>query len=118
MTFILLWIRKIRMINKYHAIKVTDDNIIFDSKGEHKRYCQLKLLLKAKKIKELEIHPKYPILINGKKICSVSFDFKYRTEENELIIEDFKGKDNPLSRLKRKMFEASYGRKVTIVKKS
>ena len=45
--------------------KITEDGITFDSKREYLRYVDLKLLLKAGEITDLEVHPKYPITIGG-----------------------------------------------------
>lgn len=43
---------------KYNNKKVVYDNIKFDSKKEMIRYTELKLLEKAKKIKDLELQKK------------------------------------------------------------
>jgi hypothetical protein len=88
----------------------------FDSKREAARYGELKLLERAKHIRQLELQPVYSIDIGGRHICRVILDFRY-WEGTERFTEDVKGKDNPLSRLKRKLVEAAYpGTKVRIVK--
>lgn len=103
------------MRNKYGAVRTTVDGITFASKAEANRYQELKLLLKAQKIAELELQPKYKIAINGIKVCSVILDFKYYDKRlDRFIIEDVKGKDTPISRLKRKLVEAAYGIKVIL----
>lgn len=49
--------------NKYGSLKKKDkpkkDGYIFDSAGELKRYCELKLMVRSGMIKDLEIHPKF-----------------------------------------------------------
>ena len=45
--------------------KIEHDGIRFDSKREFLRYCDLKILERAGEIKELKVHPKYPITIGG-----------------------------------------------------
>lgn len=102
--------------NKYKAKKVWDDGHCFDSQAEHRRYCELKLLQKAKEIKDLKIHPEYRIMINGKKVCIVELDFEYEDSRGTVTTEDVKGCDTALSRLKRKLVEAAHDIKVEIIK--
>lgn len=102
--------------NKYGAIRTTVDGITFASKKEAARYQDLKLLERSGAIEDLRLQPRFPILIEGKKVCTVVLDFAYmdnRTEE--AIFEDVKGRDNPLSKLKRKMVEAFYDFEVTVI---
>jgi hypothetical protein len=103
------------MANKYGAKRTTVDGIKFHSKGEAGRYSQLKLMEKDGLISELELQPKYPIVINGVKVCNVILDFRY-IEDGQLIIEDFKGMDPPISKLKRKLVKAVHDIDVKIVK--
>lgn len=91
------------------------DGIRFMSKREAERYQQLKILQAAKHIKGLTLQPIFPIVLNGKKICKVIMDFEYY-ENDQRIIEDVKGKDNAMSKLKRKLVEAVYGIKITVTK--
>lgn len=102
--------------NKYGAVKVKCDGHTFDSKREHARYIDLLRLKAAKEITGLIIHPTWQIIINGIVVCRVMLDFSYITKEMKVIHEDVKGKDNQMSQLKRKMLEAAYGIKVTIIK--
>lgn len=48
--------------NKYSNKKVTIDGITFDSKKEANRYCELKLLQRAGKIKNLQMQVKYVVI--------------------------------------------------------
>ena len=105
------------MAHKYYAKKVKEDGYTFDSKAEHKRYGQLKLLLKGGYIKDLVIHPKYPIEINGQKICNVILDFKYiDVPRGTMVIEDVKGVDPYVSKLKRKLVKACHNIDVEVLK--
>lgn len=105
-----------RGASKYHAVKTVVDNITFASKAEARRYGELKLLEKAGYIRQLELQPVYEIKIDGKLVCKVIFDFRY-WEGQVRTIEDVKGLDNPLSRLKRKLVEAMYpSTKIMLVK--
>lgn len=103
---------------KYRAIPTSVDGIRFKSKGEAARYGQLKLLEKNNKINYLTCHPAFIITIRNIKICKVELDFSYLDLERMCFIyEDFKGCDNPLSKLKRKLVEASHNITVTLVRK-
>ncbi len=107
-------------VNKYHAKRVQVDNIWFDSKRETARYAELKMMQECKCIAKLQIHPVFPIPQSGyplPHICDVELDFKYWSiAEDRYVYEDVKGKDTPMSRLKRKLVEAFYSIKVEIVK--
>jgi len=101
---------------KYRSKYTVVDNITFHSKAEAKRYQELKILLTQGIIKNLELQPRFPIYINEIKICDVVLDFKYQ-EASKIIIEDVKGFDNPMSKLKRKMVESAYKIKVDLIRK-
>jgi hypothetical protein len=115
--------------SKYRNKKVTYDGYKFDSVRECDRYKELCLMQEAGEISALEVQPKYPLRCSGidVKIRSerypngrrVSYyaDFSYFDERLcQRVIEDVKGQDTPVSRLKRAFVEAQYGTKVTIVR--
>ena len=77
--------------NKFNAIKQTYKGEIFDSKKELKRYVELEYLLKAKEINDLELHPKFDLMVNGVKIGRYTADFRYK-KGSETIVEDVKSK--------------------------
>ena len=102
--------------SKYRAIKTTIDDIMFDSKAESRRYCELKLLEKAGEIKDLELQPKFVLQEaftrkDGKKFRPITYkaDFRYYdlTAGHE-VIEDVKGHITQQFRLRQKMFECRY----------
>jgi hypothetical protein len=103
--------------SKFGNTKVVVDNIGFDSKREAARYNELKLMRNANLISSIDVHPVYSIYVKDIKVCDVVLDFAYTVFKDSVPVhEDVKGKDNALSQLKRKMVEAYYGFKVTIVK--
>lgn len=103
-------------MSKYHNVKTIIEGIKFDSKKEAARYKELCLLFRAGEIKDLECQPKYPIKINGQKICSYIADFRYRNKgKGEWIIEDVKGFKTAIYRLKKKLVFALYGVEVNEV---
>lgn len=102
--------------NKYGAVRTVVDGYAFDSQAEATDYINLKTLRSAGKIKDLTLHPKFPIYIANKltdamtKVCDVELDFMFFDIEKKAIrIVDRKGRDNALSKLKRKMIEAQHG---------
>lgn len=101
---------KAKKHSKYNSIKAEVDGIIFDSKGEAKRYEELKFLQKNKIItglqlqKKIELQPHFNY--NGKMERSINYiaDFYYYDiEKGTVIIEDFKGFKTPEYLIKRKM---------------
>lgn len=106
----MMWKRR-----KYNNTKIKIDGITFDSLKESQRYEELKLMQKAGDIEDLVCHPKFPIFINGKKICSVLLDFSYfLVSRQETIFEDVKsaGTATSVSKLKKRMVEAEHNIKV------
>jgi len=98
-------------MNKYHAARTEVDGIVFASKAEAARYCELKLLQGAGEITGLELQPKFPLIVNGKKVATYIADFRY-TERGEVVVEDVKSvatRKIAVYRLKIKLVQAIYG---------
>lgn len=93
---------------KFRNVKTTVDGITFASKKEAKRYCDLKLMVKAGVFKDLTLQPEFPIEVNGVKICKYVADFSYY-ENGKRVIEDVKGFRTPAYRLKKKLMLAVHG---------
>lgn len=104
--------------SKMGNIKTFVNGLKFDSQKEAKRYQELRLLELAGKIELLHCQPKFPMVINERKICTYIADFRYQLN-GELVIEDVKSAFTaklPVFRLKQKLFEALYPTlKLTIV---
>ena len=101
-----------RKRNKYHAVTTYVDNIRFASKKEANRYKELSLLLRLGKIKDLQLQVKFPLSINGIKICDYIADFVY--EDNGIkVVEDTKGVRTHVYLLKKKLMRAIYGITIT-----
>lgn len=94
--------------NKFGAVPTVVDGVRFASKKEARRYVELKLLQKAGEIGRLELQPKFPIVVNGMKICAYIADFRYWCHGRP-VVEDAKGVKTPVYRLKKKIVEAQYG---------
>lgn len=100
-------------MNKYRNKKVIVDEKEFDSKREGNRYKELKLLERAGEIKDLELQPRF-LLQDSFKKNSRTFrkieyvaDFKY-IENGKTIVEDVKGMQTDVFKLKHKIFEKVY----------
>lgn len=100
--------------NKYGAKKTTVDGHTFDSKAEAKRYQELKLMLRAGVIEDLELQPKFEIIPKQKDERKASYiaDFKYYDKEKGTeVVEDVKGGRATQTQayvLKRKLFKLKY----------
>lgn len=100
--------------HKYNAKKTTVNGITFDSKAEARRYSELKLLVQAGEINGLILHPTFELQppfvdVDGKRQRAIKYvaDFQY-TENGRPIVEDVKGVETPVFRLKMKMFKYIY----------
>lgn len=99
--------------NKYGNIKTIIDGIKFDSKAEAERYCELKLLEKAGVIKNLKLQPRFILQHSfkheGKTVRAITYvaDFQY-TENGKEIVEDVKGVETAVFKIKKKMFIKIY----------
>ena len=100
-------------MSKYQNKKTQIDMYVFDSIAESKRYKELALLERAGQIKELKLQPKFLLQEgfkkNGKTYRKIEYiaDFMY-IENGKIIIEDVKGMETEVFKLKRKLFEYKY----------
>lgn len=100
-------------MSKYNNTKVIVDDYVFDSKQESKRYKELKLLLKAGEISNLELQPRFLLqeafTKNGTRYRKLEYvaDFKY-IEKGKTIVEDVKGYQTDVFKIKHKIFEKMY----------
>ena len=104
--------------SKYRNIKCEVDGYKFDSKREAEIYGVLKLRMKKGEISELELQRKYPIIVDGQKICNYFADFNYKDlRDGKYYTVDVKGMEpTPVFKLKAKLLKAVYGITITIVK--
>jgi len=102
-------------VSKYNAVKTEVDGYVFASKAEASRYSELKLLESAGFLHSLELQPKFPIHVNGVKICTYIADFRFRELDGQTVVEDVKGVKTPVYKLKKRLVEALYGIRITEV---
>lgn len=91
--------------SKYHAQPTYVGEHRFASKKEAARYEQLLFLARGNVIKNLELQPKFPLIVGGAKVCTYIGDFAY-FEADKRVIEDVKGFKTPAYRIKRKLLLA------------
>jgi Protein of unknown function (DUF1064) len=109
--------------HKYGATVGEAGGIRFQSKAEAARWGELCLLERAKLIRELERQPAFPIVVTnpaGRAVIVAAYiaDFRYTVvPEGIRVIEDVKGIETPLYRLKKKLVEAQYGITITEIRR-
>jgi hypothetical protein len=112
------------MSHKYRAKRTTIDGFTFDSMAEARRYELLKMLERSGQITDLVLQPEFVILhpytrCDGKRIRGIKYkaDFSYYdTFEKKRVIEDVKGMETAVFKLKRKLVEYQHDIIITIVK--
>lgn len=103
--------------NKYHNRKVTFLGVRFDSEKEAHRYATLRILERAGEIKGLKLQPRFELQpafkCYGKTIRKIEYvaDFSYY-EHGKLVVEDVKGMETDVYKLKKKLFLRLYGDKL------
>ncbi len=101
--------------SKYGNKKVTAFGMKFDSKGEYARYLFLKDAEKQGNIINLQCQVAFKIDVNGQHICKYIADFTYLVN-NVMIVEDFKGIETAIFRLKKKLMLAVLNIDVKVIK--
>lgn len=117
---------------KYNNKKTTVDGITFDSKAEAKRYEILKLELEQGKIRNLKLQPEFHVQegyvdpSNGQRVKPIKYvaDFSYERmmttapylKQWVRIVEDVKGVQTPVFKLKYQMMIEKFGIWVDIIK--
>lgn len=104
--------RKTAQARKYHNTPTEADGLRFDSKREAARYAELKFMLRNGVIRDLEIHPRFPLVVHGQDCGTYVGDFAWiDPETGERVVEDVKSaatRKLPVYRLKRRLIWALY----------
>ncbi|MEG1299603.1 MAG: DUF1064 domain-containing protein [Erysipelotrichaceae bacterium] len=100
--------------SKYKSEKTMIDGILFDSKKEANRYCELKLLEQNHLIKNLKLQQPYVLIEKSKYGGVIKYiaDFVYE-ENGKQIVEDTKGFRTRTYCLKKRMMMEKYGIEIT-----
>ncbi len=101
--------------NKYRNIPTIVNDIKFASKKEARRYQDLKLMEKAGIVKSIEMQKVFPLNDYAKTkreqikyIC----DFFVKWRDGKETVEDTKGYRTQVYKLKKKLFETKYRKKI------
>lgn len=90
--------------SKYRNVPTVVDGVRFASKAEAARDAELQLLGRAGKIAFLKRQPRFPLVVNGVKICTYVGDWQYDERDAKgaitTIVEDHKGALTPAFKLK------------------
>ena len=105
--------------SKYGNKRVQCRGMTFDSILERDRWIVLEKRKAEGKIVNLRRQVNYPLVVNDHLICTLRVDHVYADPESPdmPIEEDPKGVITDVARIKHKLFEALYGRKIKIIKK-
>lgn len=95
-------------MSKYHSRKIVTPEGKFDSKREYERWCELKLLERAGRIRDLRRQVRYNLVpaqynkIRNERPVDYIADFVY-LQNGRTVVEDVKGKRTPEYIIKRKL---------------
>jgi len=103
-------------MNKFKAKKTIIGDLKFDSRKEADYYCLLEFQKKAKneadRVVEIELQPRFDMIVNGIDCGFYKADFKVKYANGKTKIIDVKGLKQgsayQLFRLKKKIIEAIY----------
>ena len=100
--------------SKYRNVITYIDGHKFDSKAEARRYQQLVLLQRAGVISGLKLQPPFELQAkfrgtDGKMVRAITYiaDFQYN-ENGRVVVEDVKGKQTDVFKIKKKLFNEVY----------
>lgn len=110
-------------MSKYNNRVFERDGMKWDSAAEYERYLVLRDKLAQGDITALvvkptyELHPAYKLYGQRKRQPAITYtpDFEY-VQDGVLVTEDVKGVETAVFRIKRKLFEARYGREIVLVR--
>jgi hypothetical protein len=99
--------------NKYGAQRAEHRGVSYASKAEARHAAFLDLRIKAGEVQSWRPQVRFPLVVNGTKVGTYVADFEvlagYGSEsEGERWIEEVKGFETPVWKLKRKLMDALY----------
>ena len=106
--------------HKYNAKRTVVDGLKFDSKGESRRWMELRLLERAGKIRNLRRQIPYELsVVNWRadtyhQIGKYVADFAYEQPTGKTIVEEFKGFKTAMGERNRRHVELEYGIKILL----
>ncbi len=101
--------------NKYLNKKTVVDGHMFDSKKEAHHYGILKMREAAGEIYNLQLQPRWELVVNGERIGFYKADFRYKDMEDVEHVIDVKGMKTAVYQLKKRLMYACWGIRITEV---
>ena len=96
--------------SKYRNVQTIVAGHKFPSKAEARRYGELKLLVRAGKIRGLRLQPRFPLFVGEHLITTYVGDFQYEEAPDwKLVCEDVKGVKTSAYKIKRNLLFALEG---------
>jgi hypothetical protein len=89
----------------------------FASQIEAEHYVSLRSAERRGEIRGLIVHPRYRLEISGVTVCHYIADFEFSNKRGELVVQDVKGVETPVFRLKRKLMKVLLGIDVKVIRK-
>ena len=80
--------------------------MVYASKTEAHYAAHLDLLVKAKKVVRWERQVRWPLIVNGERVCLIVPDFKVWWPDGKWSLIETKGFKTPMWKLKVKLFRA------------
>lgn len=109
-----MWAR--RSGTKYSNVKTEYNGRLFDSKREAGHAALLDQLRRAtnpsERVTSIKYQERMPIVVNGKKCAAYIADFVVTFKDGHEEIHEVKGMKTAVYRLKKKLVEALYDRKI------
>lgn len=105
-----------RGFRKYRNQPTEIDGHRFASKAEARRYQELRLMERAGAIAELQLQPRFKLVVGEHHVCTYVADFHYLDIKAGVFrTEDVKGVQTPEFKLKAKLMKACLGIDVVLV---
>lgn len=105
-----------RGFRKFRNQPVELDGHRFASKAEARRYQELKLMERAGEIAELQLQPRFKLMVGEHHVCTYVGDFHYLDVKAGVYkTEDVKGFQTDAFRIKAKLMKACLGIDVVLV---
>lgn len=102
--------------NKYGAHRCVHDDHTHDSQAERARCFVLQHKARLGEIRDLRLHTRWPLDVNGQRVGFYSDDASYYLADGTFVVEDVKSaatRRETAYRLRRKLFRAVYGFDIT-----
>jgi hypothetical protein len=97
-------------VSKYGNKPTEAGGHTFHSRKEAAHYQELLLRVQAGEIERLALQPRFPIVVNGVKVCEYRADFTYwDVAQGRVVTVDVKGYATQVYKIKKKLVKAVYG---------